>query len=128
MVCIHDTQKLLKKTLKDILEADCVIIPIDLLESSGYLKNLDKMSSFNQKRSSSETKSSPGGTKDELPKLPSHDGTRERSGAKGVWLAATSNNPYGGGEEFVSLFLKCLCIEQFPLSQNIIDTSFFILH
>lgn len=71
--------------LKDIINADVVIIPIDILESSGYLNNLLELSKVENS------------TKD-VPKLPPYSGQLEQNAARGVWIPHTSTDPYGGGK------------------------------
>ncbi|OEU08217.1 hypothetical protein FRACYDRAFT_212855 [Fragilariopsis cylindrus CCMP1102] len=82
VICIYDFNELKKISVKDILGADVLICPVDILESKGYLDNLMSLSKVNNA---------------DVPKLPSHDGKIEKSGAKGVWITAGSNNPYGSG-------------------------------
>ena len=85
VVKIYDLASYQKRfTLKDIINADVVIIPIDLLESSGYLTNLLKLSKVENS------------TKD-IPKLPPYSGQLEQNAARGVWIPHTSTDPYGGG-------------------------------
>jgi len=97
VVCICDTKGLREITLRQILHADCVICPIDILESDHYMWHLDGMSKglYRKTLLTSKTKSSEG--KDALPQLPRNDGQKEKSGVRGVWLSAASNNPYGSG-------------------------------
>ena len=102
VICIYDFNELKKISVKDILGADVLICPVDILESKGYLDNLMSLSKVNNA---------------DVPKLPSHDGKIEKSGAKGVWITAGSNNPYGSGM-FVDLlicsFLYLFCATAKP--------------
>mmetsp|Transcript_36589 Transcript_36589/g.88683 ORF Transcript_36589/g.88683 Transcript_36589/m.88683 type:complete len:2159 (+) Transcript_36589:2-6478(+) len=79
--CIYDLNSLQKLTVKQLSSCDCVICPVDILESSGYVAHLLK--ACNMKA-------------DDCPKMPTHAGQKELTGAKGVWIPATSQDPYGG--------------------------------
>jgi SNF2 family DNA or RNA helicase len=79
--CLYDLESLLKLKVKDLIESDCVICPVDILESDGYLQHLLKTSEHED---------------DGCPKMPSHTGQKELNGATGVWIPATSADPYGG--------------------------------
>jgi SNF2 family DNA or RNA helicase len=79
--CIYDLQTLLNLSVKDLVGCDCVICPVDILESSGYLQHLVKISSSSA---------------DDCPKMPHYTGQKELLGATGVWIPATSADPYGG--------------------------------
>jgi len=78
---LYGNSELSNITLKDIIEADVVICPIDILESAGYMERLLKASGDKAK---------------DVPTLPSYAGQIEQSGAKGVWIPASSADPYGG--------------------------------
>ena len=82
VVCIYDLDSLKSVSVNTIIEADCVICPVDILESSGYLENLLKKA----KEADEDT-----------PRLPRYVGQVESNGAKGVWIPASSTDPYGGG-------------------------------
>ena len=81
MLCVFDLGSLKKLALKELLNADCVICPVDILESEGYLKNLLKMSQSDVR---------------DCPVMPQYAGQKELTGASGVWIPATSQDPYGG--------------------------------
>jgi hypothetical protein len=83
VLCIYDTEALKGYTLEEILQADVVICPVDMLESKHYMALLSKTATF---------------TKDAkaVPKLPSQTGQVESTGAKGVWIPHSSQDPYGG--------------------------------
>jgi len=83
VIKIYDHQSLIRIPMKDIIEADVVICPIDILEAKGYMEHLIKSAKLEN-------------TKD-APRLPSHTGQIEQTGAKGVWIPATSADPYAGG-------------------------------
>lgn len=82
IVSIYDLEKLKSITLKQIINADVVIFPIDILESKGYLDHLVQLSIPENIQ--------------ELPKLPPYAGQIEQIGAAGVWIPFTSSDPYGG--------------------------------
>lgn len=84
VVKIYDLTALKMVTVRRIVEADVVIVPIDILEAKGYLARLIALSKFDIKTS-------------DLPKLPSHTSQKEFNGASGVWIPTTSADPYGGG-------------------------------
>jgi hypothetical protein len=81
VVQIYDFNSLSKLTVKDFKEADVVICPVDILESKGYLEFLLKTGGLNC---------------EDVPKLPRYSGQKEQMGAVGVWIPATSADPYGG--------------------------------
>jgi SNF2 family DNA or RNA helicase len=81
VIKIYDFSSLSKLTVKDFKGADVVICPVDILESKGYLEFLLKTAGLNC---------------EEVPKLPRYSGQREQMGAVGVWIPATSADPYGG--------------------------------
>lgn len=60
-----------------------MICPIDILEADGYLQNLITAAKIDK-------------TVSGIPKLPSHSGKIEQSQARGVWIPATSADPYAG--------------------------------
>ena len=84
VVCIYDFAALKRFTVQQIVEADVVIAPIDILESKDYL--------FNVINKTSEKKMNA----DNCPKLPTYTGQQEKVGADGVWIPASSQDPYGG--------------------------------
>jgi hypothetical protein len=78
VIIVYDFNTLQKKvSLQNILEADVVLVPIDVLESKGYFENLIKKAKLQYK-------------KEQLPKLPTHSGQKEVNEALGVWIPATS--------------------------------------
>jgi len=81
---IYDQQALQKTTLRSVIDADSIIIPVDILESDGYLANL-----LRHAKLQSSTKN--------VPKLPTYSGQTEQNAARGVWIPASSTEPYGGG-------------------------------
>ena len=113
VLCIYDTEALKRYSLKDIIEADAVICPVDMLEAKNYMVTLAKMATGSDKDA-------------KVPKLPNQTGQVEKNGALGVWipgkdsvyllypelsnhltdifvhlflhrLKASSQDPYGGG-------------------------------
>lgn len=84
VLCIYDDNALKRYTVKEFLEADMVICPVDLLEANGYMARLARVAA---------------GVKDvkEVPQLPKETGQVEKNGASGVWIPATSQDPFGGG-------------------------------
>jgi len=72
---VYDFATLQNLSLQTILDSDVVLVPIDLLESTGYLDHLIKRSKLGYKK---------------LPKLPTHSGQKEINNALGVWIPATS--------------------------------------
>ena len=112
VLCIYDTEALKRYSLKDIIEADAVICPVDILEAKNYMVTLAKMATGSDKDA-------------KVPKLPNQTGQVEKNGALGVWipgkgvylmypelsnhltdifvhlflhrLKASSQDPYGGG-------------------------------
>ena len=83
VLCIYDTEALKGYTLEEILQADVVICPVDMLESKHYMALLSKTAT-----STKDAKA--------VPKLPSQTGQVESTGAKGVWIPHSSQDPYGG--------------------------------
>ena len=81
VLCIYDTEALKRYTLEQVLQADVVICPVDMLESKHYMALLSK------------TATSTKGTKS-VPKLPSQTGQVESTGAKGVWKVRVSTVLY----------------------------------
>ena len=63
VLCIYDTEALKRYTLEEILQADVVICPIDMLESKHYMALLSKTATFTK-----DTKA--------VPKLPSQESPR----------------------------------------------------
>ena len=84
VLCIYDFSSIRKYTVKEIIEADVVIAPIDILESKDYLQNVIKKATKMKKDI------------DGCPKLPAYTGQLEKLGADGVWIPASSADPYGG--------------------------------
>lgn len=69
---IFDFQTLQKYSVKNIRDADVVIIPIDILETKGYFDNLMKIANLDDMKP--------------FPKIPTHSGQKELSGARGIWI------------------------------------------
>lgn len=44
VLCIYDAGSLLNFKVKDLVHADCVICPVDILETKGYLQHLLEIS------------------------------------------------------------------------------------
>lgn len=82
VMCVYDMKSVAKLSVKDIVEADCVICPVDILESEGYLSNLLKKCKMDA---------------NDFMSLPKYTGQVEKSEAHGVWIPATSRDPYAGG-------------------------------
>jgi hypothetical protein len=88
-------------SLKNIVEADMVICPVDLLEAKGYMARLASIAA---------------GVKNEkeVPQLPKETGQVEKNGAAGVWIPASSQDPFGGANN--------------PRSQQRRDESAYFTH
>ena len=83
-ICVYDLPALKRLTVKEICHADVVLVPIDILQSNAtYLQHILKMA---------------GDKSTTAPKLPKSAGHREVSGATGVWIPGTSQDPYAGGD------------------------------
>ena len=82
VLVIYDFNTLKKHKVQEIIDADVVIVPIDILESTGYFDNLMKLAKLDKMKP--------------YPKLPTYSGQKELNGARGVWIPATSADPYGG--------------------------------
>ncbi len=80
---IYDFTKLNLYSVKDIVNADVVLVPIDILESPNYQGRLLKLAKLDEMKP--------------YPKLPTHSGQKELNGARGVWIPSTSADPYAGG-------------------------------
>lgn len=83
VICIYDNTRLGTYSMKDLMEADIVICPVDLLESNGYMARLARVAA--------DVKNA-----QEVPQLPKETGQVEKNGAAGVWIPATSQDPFGG--------------------------------
>jgi len=81
IVKIYDSTTLSKTTVQTLLHADVVICPIDILESNKYLHSLLALARMSVNA---------------VPKLPPYAGQSEPTGARGVWIPATSTDPYAG--------------------------------
>jgi hypothetical protein len=83
VICIYDADAMKNYSLKNIVEADMVICPVDLLEAKGYMARLARIAA---------------GVKNEkeVPQLPKETGQVEKNGAAGVWIPASSQDPFGG--------------------------------
>ena len=84
VITIYNEGNLSAYSVKQIVEADCVICPIDILES-------DKGSYISNLMTKSKTKKD-----DKTPTLPDYVGQKEILGAKGTLMPNTSADPYGG--------------------------------
>ena len=87
VIKIYDCDTLQKTELGTIIDADVVICPVDILEANGYLANLVEKAGLDEH-----------GRK--LPSLPQHTGQLEQNEARGVWIPATSRDPYGGANNW----------------------------
>ena len=89
VICIYDDAALKNTNVKQIINADIVICPVDLLEASGYMSRLARVAA---------------GVKDdkEVPQLPKETGQLEKNGASGVWIP--------GEDYFVPLTFEQLLI------------------
>ena len=83
VVKVYDFASLLKVSMEKMLNADVVIVNVDILQAEGYLENLLKKAGLGD-----EVKNIPG--------LPQYTGQIELNQARGVWIPAASNDPYGG--------------------------------
>jgi SNF2-related domain len=92
---IYDFHTLKTTTVADILQSDVVIAPIDILESDGYLPNLFRWSKLEQFRGDNHHDNA-------TPSLPTYCSQKEYNNARGVWIPATSQDPYGGGNNPLS--------------------------
>jgi SNF2-related domain len=89
VVEIYSNRSFSTITYATIMDADVIICPIDILESNdksedgtnGYMERVLRAAGHNIKG---------------IPSLPAYSGQIEQSGAKGVWIPATSADPYGG--------------------------------
>lgn len=84
VLCIRDTNDLFETSVAQIMEADVVIFPVDIIEPKAYTDNLVAKSTDNNSNS-------------EIPPLPRAMSNAEKAGAKGVWIPAASRDPYGQG-------------------------------
>jgi SNF2-related domain len=72
-----------------VRKADVIICPIDILESND--KSDDGSNSYMER-----VLKAAGHDISSIPTLPTYSGQVEQSGARGVWIPATSADPYGG--------------------------------
>ncbi|KAG7339316.1 SNF2 family helicase [Nitzschia inconspicua] len=79
VLCIHDLSKLKNTSVKQIVEADVVVAPVDIVESKAYTENLSNKSG------------------QPVPEIPKDIGQKERAGVRGVWIPASSRDPFGMG-------------------------------
>lgn len=88
VICIYDDTAVGKTSLQQILDADMVICPVDLLEAKGYMSRLARVAA---------------GVKDEkqVPQLPKETGQVEKNGASGVWIP--------GKQMLLSFNCRCRC-------------------
>ena len=84
VIQVYDFDSLKKRTVKEIIEADVVIIPVNILEAKGYIERVIKAGQLGIDAS-------------DMPKLPQYTGQIEQSSAKGVWIPSSSTDPYNGG-------------------------------
>ena len=84
MVKIYDCKSLENTTAGEILGADVVICPIDILESKGYFESLVENSGLEV-------------AQNHVPALPPYSGQAEITAANGLWIPHTSQDPYAGG-------------------------------
>lgn len=89
VVKVYDFNALNMLSVREIVEADVVIAPVDILEAKGYLERVVKCGKLGIKAS-------------DLPKLPQYSGQKEMIDAKGTWIPATSTDPYAGGNNPLS--------------------------
>jgi hypothetical protein len=89
IVKIYDLRTLAETSLGTLIDADVIICPIDILESTGYLQNLID-------------KAGPDQYGQKLPTLADRSGQKEQNGARGVWIPHTSTDPYAGGKNPLS--------------------------
>jgi len=83
ILCIYDDSSLNAITVEMMLGADVVICPVDLIEAKNYMARITRVAT--------------GSTKEfDVPKVPSNTGQVEKSGAQGVWIPTSSQDPYGG--------------------------------
>jgi hypothetical protein len=73
-----------KVSVQEIVEADVVVCPVDIIEAKGYTTNLASTSGLAEDGIN-------------IPDLPNSIGHAERPGARGVWVPASSRDPYGMG-------------------------------
>eukprot|EP00536_Pseudo-nitzschia_multiseries_P012821 jgi/Psemu1/33218/gm1.33218_g len=100
---IYSIRQLMEHSVKDILSADAVIVPVDILEGDGktgkqrglYLDHLFDFTAKSLDESAKRHLSSEYDLK-KAPILPRFWGAREKIGVSGVWLSAGSSDPYGG--------------------------------
>jgi len=83
VICLYDTDTLKKVSVEKIVEADVVVCPVDILESHGYMSRLAAVATGTSREG-------------EVPKLPTYSGQIEKNGANGVWIPASSQDPFGG--------------------------------
>ncbi len=77
VIIVYDFKTLKELKVRNVLEADVILVPIDILESKGYFENLIQKAKLPYK-------------KEQLPKLPTHSGQKELNSALGVWIPSTS--------------------------------------
>ena len=73
VLCIYDTEALQHYTLDDMLNADVVICPVDMLESKNYMSSLLKAATSGMNKDK------------EVPKLPNQTGDRSSRKDWGKW-------------------------------------------
>jgi site-specific DNA-cytosine methylase len=88
VVKIFDFNSLKKVSVKQIIEADVVIAPINILEFEGYLERVVKLAKLGVDVSDLQ--------------LPPYTGQKETIEALGVWIPANSTDPYGGGNNHLN--------------------------
>jgi len=85
VICIYDYNNFISLTVRNIIDADCIITTVDILTHPGYFENLIDKSKVDRDIISA------------IPKFPTACAQKEARGAKGVWLASTGADPYGLG-------------------------------
>ena len=82
VICIYDYNNFISLTVRNIIDADCIITTVDILTHPGYFENLIDKSKVDRDIISA------------IPKFPTACAQKEARGAKGVWLASTGTYPY----------------------------------
>jgi site-specific DNA-cytosine methylase len=95
VLCIYGTEQLRGSTVKQIVESDVVIAPVDIVETRGYTSILAQQSGLQEDLGYA------------IPALPKTIGHKEKAGASGVWIPASSRDPYGHGANEVKVSFVC---------------------
>jgi len=127
VIKIFDLQSLKKVTVWELLKADVVIMPVDILESQDYMKNLIERSGLVDFLKST-------------PKLPAYAGQYEYNDARGIWIPDSSRDAFGGNNKpknqerrdasayFTYVYEKCLTElrnHEFNADDTMIPLEFF---